>query len=296
MRIAVVGAGAIGSLIAAKLVESGNEVLVHTRGSHGAELALNGLVIDGVWERVITPKEWFVTLDEIELPAELNHYFDQAIITGKSKDTKSLCEVAKFLTKGPVLSLQNGLGNLEILKDFFFENTAVGVTTNAVTKSSPGKITWVSKGNMHISGPKGKEFEKSLEVFGAEYFHSHEEILWKKLLINVAINPIAAMCGVKNGELANEPLLSQCESILIEAANIARLSGVEVPADIELVETLHKVISDTSENICSMLSDVKEGRETEIDMLCGQVVLRGEQLGVPTPLNSMLLGQIKSLR
>jgi len=74
------------------------------------------------------------------------------------------------------------------------------------------------------------------------------------------------------------------------------LSGVIVSSDIELIENLHKVIADTSENICSMLSDVKSGKETEIDVLCGQVVLRGEKLGVPTPLNSMLLSQIKSLR
>ena len=83
---------------------------------------------------------------------------------------------------------------------------------------------------------------------------------------------------------------------MLEAATIGRLSGVNILEDVELIELLHKVIDDTSDNVCSMLADVKAGRETEIDMLCGQVVLRGEKLGVPTPLNSMLLGQIKSLR
>ncbi len=296
VKLAVVGAGAIGSLVAAKLVEAGHEVLIHTRGDHGAEMALNGLEIKGSWIRKITPSEWFVSLDEVDFPPELAGYFDQAIITGKSKDTEKLCHIAKFFTNGPVLSLQNGLGNLEILKEYFFENSAVGVTTNAVTKTSPGQINWVSEGNLLVSGPKGKQFENSLRSLGAEYYENHEEILWNKLLINVAINPIAAICGVKNGELASEPLLSQCESIMLEAANIGRLSGVNILDDLELVELLHKVIDDTSDNVCSMLSDVKAGRETEIDMLCGQVVHRGEKLGVPTPLNSMLLGQIKSLR
>ena len=296
LKLAIVGAGAIGSLVAAKLVESGHEVLVHARGDHGAEMALNGLEINGFWIRKITPAEWFVSLDEVEIPAQLEGYFDQVIITGKSKDTEKLCQIAQFFTNGPVLSLQNGLGNLEILKKYFFENSAVGVTTNAVTKTNPGEINWVSKGNLLVSGPKGKQFEKSLKSLNAEYYENFEDILWNKLLINVAINPIAAICGVKNGELATEPLLSQCESVMLEAATIGRLSGVNILEDVELIELLHKVIADTSDKVCSMLADVKAGRETEIDMLCGQVVLRGEKLGVPTPLNSMLLGQIKSLR
>lgn len=296
MRIAVIGGGAIGSLVAAKLVEDGNEVLIHARGQHGAEMALNGLYISGIWERKISPEEWFVSLDEIEKPPELENYYDQAIITGKSKDTANLCEIAAYFTNGPVLSLQNGIGNLEVLRDYFFGKSAVGVTTNAVTKFEPGKIIWVSKGKLQISGNAGQEFVSSLSCLSPDFSLKADEILWNKLLINVAINPIAAICGVRNGELAKEPLLSQCESIMLEAANIARLSGVIVSSDIELIENLHKVIADTSENICSMLSDVKSGKETEIDVLCGQVVLRGEKLGVPTPLNSMLLSQIKSLR
>ena len=83
---------------------------------------------------------------------------------------------------------------------------------------------------------------------------------------------------------------------MIEAANVARLLGVEVADDQILIQNLHSVLESTPENECSMLADVKAGRETEIDFLCGQVVARGEKLGIPTPLNSMLLSQIKALR
>ena len=296
MRIAVVGTGAIGSLIAAKLVDEGHEVLVHARGEHGAELALNGLEITGEWNKKITPDDWFVSLEEIQPPAELQDYYDQAIVTGKSKDTERLCEIARYFCSGPIISIQNGMGNLEILKNFAFENSAVGVTTNAVTKYQPGKINWVSKGILQVSGPKGLEFEESLSSMAAKYHPYPDDILWNKLLINVAINPIAAICGVKNGELLSEPLLSQSESVMLEAAGIARMCGANIPSDEELIELLHKVMNDTSENTCSMLADVKSGRETEIDFLCGQVALRGEKLGIATPLNSMLLAQVKSLR
>ena len=295
MRIAVLGAGSIGCLIAAKLVKSGHDVLVHSRGEHGAVLAVQGLQVTGIWECTITPDEWTVSLDEAGIHESLENSFDIAIITCKSKDTDSLSKIASILTSGPVLSLQNGLGNHEILQSYVFENSAVGVTTNAVKRSQAGCIEWVGKGTLILGGPRGKEFVETLSPLDAEYSDNLQSLLWNKLLINVAINPLAAICGVTNGELRKEPLLSQAESTMLEAANVARLIGIILPDDQELIQNLHAVLDLTSENECSMLADVKAGRETEIDALCGQVVLRAEKLGVPTPLNSMLLSQVKSL-
>ena len=296
MRIAVLGAGSIGCLVAAKLVESGHDVLVHARGEHGAMLAVSGLEITGLWDYSISPEQWTVSLDEAGIHPSLEKSFDQAIITSKAIDTDSLCNIATMLTDGPVLSLQNGLGNHEILQNHFFENSAVGVTTNAVKRKSPGKIEWVGKGNLVIGGAKGELFCETLEILSADYSNDVSSIIWNKLLLNVAINPLAAICGVLNGELRFEPLLSQSESVMLEAAKIARMMGITISDDQELIQNLHSVLDSTAENECSMLADVKAGRETEIDFLCGQVVLRGEKLGIPTPLNSMLLSQIKSLR
>jgi 2-dehydropantoate 2-reductase len=296
MRIAVLGAGSIGSLVAAKLVTSGYEVLIHARGEHGAMLAVSGLEVSGEWNTRITPDKWTVSLDGAGIHPSLEKSCDQAIITSKSKDTAELSKIATFLTNGPVLSLQNGLGNLEILKEHAFENTAVGVTTNAVKRLQPGAIEWVGKGKLIVGGNKGDVFEKTLECLDATYNADVTSVIWNKLLLNVAINPLAAICGVKNGELRHEPLLSQAESTMMEAASVARLLGINIDDDQELLQSLHSVLDSTSENICSMLVDVRSGKETEIDMLCGQVVSRAEQLGVPTPLNSMLLSQIKSLR
>ena len=296
MRIAVLGAGSIGCLIAAKLVDAGHNVHVHARGEHGAILAISGLKISGLWNKEILPEQWTVSLDEAGIHHSLEKSFDQVIITSKSKDTRKLSKIAALLTNGPVLSLQNGLGNLEILEEFVFENSAVGVTTNAVKRLEPGCIEWVGKGDLFIGGVKGVDFTKTLECLDAEYSDDLSSILWNKLLLNVAINPLAAICGVTNGELMSEPLLSQAESTMMEAANVARLLGISIADDHELLQNLHSVLQSTADNICSMLADVKAGKETEIDVLCGQVVLRGERLGVPTPLNSMLLTQIKSLR
>ena len=296
MRIAVLGAGSIGCLVAAKLVEAGHDVLVHARGEHGAMLAISGSKVSGIWDFEINPDQWTVSIDEAGIHPSLEKSFDQSIITCKAKDTEKLSQIAALITNGPVLSLQNGLGNLEILNRFVFENSAVGVTTNAVKRIAPGQIEWVGCGSISVGGTKGEQFAETLSMFEAEYSEDLSGIIWNKLLINVAINPLAAICGVLNGELRSEPLLSQAESTMIEAANVARLLGVEIADDHTLIQNLHSVLDSTAENECSMLADVKAGRETEIDVLCGQVVARGEKLGVPTPLNSMLLSQIKALR
>ena len=147
MRIAILGAGSIGCLVAAKLVEDGHDVLVHARGEHGAVLAVSGLQITGLWDYSVEPERWTVSLDEAGIHPSLEKSFDQAIITSKAKDTSKLCEVAIKLTDGPVLSLQNGLGNQEILRSHVFENSAVGVTTNAVKKIAPGQIEWDGEGS-----------------------------------------------------------------------------------------------------------------------------------------------------
>ena len=135
MRVAVLGAGSIGCLVAAKLVRAGHEVMVHGRGLFAANLAVNGLKIKGIWEHKISPNEWLVTLDEAGIHDKLLGKYDLVIITSKAKDTETLVEIASQLTTGPVLSLQNGLGNYEIIQSYVNENSAVGVTTNAVKRS-----------------------------------------------------------------------------------------------------------------------------------------------------------------
>ena len=165
MRIAVLGAGSIGCLIAAKLVEAGHDVLVHARGEHGAVLALSGLNVSGIWDFQIQPNQWTVSLDEAGIHPSLEKSFDQSIITCKAKDTAKLAEIAAQITDGPVLSLQNGLGNHEILSRYVFENSAVGVTTNAVKRISPGQIEWVGLLENH---PKEFAYAKSLEKTAEE--------------------------------------------------------------------------------------------------------------------------------
>ena len=122
-----------------------------------------------------------------------------------------------------------------------------------------------------------------------------ENIVWRKLLLNVAINPVCAIAGVRNGALLEIPeLWDQAMSAMLEAAAVARTSGVDL-GDVDLQEHLRKVVEATSENRCSMLQDVMAGRATEIDSLCGAVIEIGESLGIPAPTNQSLHALIKGI-
>ena len=114
-------------------------------------------------------------------------------------------------------------------------------------------------------------------------------------MINVAINPICAIAGVRNGALAQIPeLWEQSLEAMREAESVARASGVDL-GEMDNEEYLRKVVTSTSENRVSMLQDLMAGRKTEIDFLCGAVVSRGGELGIPTPRNEVLLALMRGI-
>lgn len=118
--------------------------------------------------------------------------------------------------------------------------------------------------------------------------------VWQKLLINIAINPICSISGVRNGALLENDLWEQSQEILQESLSVARASGINITGP-EIQNLLIEVVEATSGNRCSMLQDLMAGRRTEIDSLCGYVIRMGESLGIPTPLNSMLRALVKGV-
>ena len=119
--------------------------------------------------------------------------------------------------------------------------------------------------------------------------------IWIKLLINIAINPICAITGLRNGEiLMQNDIWTQSYSTMLEASIIAKASGIDID-DNDLISKLKLIIKSTEKNRCSMLQDIMNGKETEIDSLCGEIVSKGESLGIQTPLNAMLCALIKGI-
>ncbi len=310
LRIAILGVGSIGSLFAARISETDADLVLYSRGGHGELLATQGLLfntIDGSSIH-IDPERWVVVEGDITSP--LFGCADVAIICGKSHSTSILANVAEQLLRpnGIAISIQNGLGHAERLVARIGRHSVLaGSTTHGAMRVGPGEVTWTGLGSIKIASLNDSElvpgdsrvmkFLNLLEDAGLnpEWEFDADNMLWHKLLLNIAINPLAAICGVRNGELlVNPDLHDQALAAMIEAANVAIADGVDL-ANFDYQVELDSVLKATASNRCSMLQDVMAGRVTEIDSLCGEVVRLGEEYGVPTPLNQQLLSLIKGI-
>ena len=309
LRIAIIGVGSIGGIILGALADTDVEIVCVSRGNTSVNLSELGLVLhspEGSIEVVPSERYLIVDSNSSRIPEQIRNTCDIAIVCGKTVDNQSLSQLASELVSenGCVLTVQNGLGNAELLAHKVGrDRVIVGSITHAAWRNSEGEVHWVGRGKI-IFGPldeRGHKYTDSiLDVLNdaelnASKSDNIQQILWKKLLINVAINPVCSIAGVRNGALLEvKSLWQQAMQAMREAAIVARASGVDL-GDIELESYLREVVSISPKNRCSMLQDIMAGRETEIDSLCGAVVIRGEAEGIPTPCNAILHGLVKGI-
>lgn len=309
MKVAIVGVGSIGGIILGALADTDAEIICISRGNTSASLSQLGLVLhtpEGSIE--VVPSERYTLVDSNSGPLSDNirNTCDVAIVCGKTVDNPVLSELALGLVSenGCVLTIQNGLGNAELLAHKFGrERVIVGSITHAAWRNSHSEVNWVGRGEI-ILGPLHETGEVYIDSIldilneaelNASKSDDIQQLLWKKLLINVAINPVCSIAGVRNGALLEvTSLWQQAMLAMREAATVARASGVDL-GNLNLEEYLREVVSISPENRCSMLQDIMSGRETEIDSLCGAVVMRGEAEGIPTPCNALLHGLVKGI-
>ena len=179
-----------------------------------------------------------------------------------------------------------------------------GTTTYAAWRPTPGRVQFAGKGNIILGkiqgGPSAMDVKPLLDLFeqanlAAEWTENGPAAVWMKVLLNIAINPIAAICGVANGALLEPGLFASSLETMLEGARIARQERIHLPNDLELETQLESVLKATAENHCSMLQDVRAGRKTEIEYLNQAVVQHGERIGVRAPMNQMLSAMIAAL-
>jgi 2-dehydropantoate 2-reductase len=200
---------------------------------------------------------------------------------------------------GLALTLQNGLGNLEILQAALGDDrAAAGVTTVGATLLAPGRVKPGGDGIIYLGTDRRlRPFADLFRMagFSVEEVSDTSGLAWGKLVINAAINPLTALLRVPNGELLRRPaarmLMSAAAS---EAAGVARALGIHLPYS-NAVQAVESVAKRTGENLSSMLRDVLRGAATEVDAINGEVVRGGERAGVPTPVNLTLWQLMKSL-
>lgn len=266
MRVAVLGLGAIGTLVSR---------------------TLDGrLPVEGV-DRTKAP------LNEGIEPVDI------AIVTTKSQGTAWAAEMAKRVLsdRGTVVTIQNGLGHRERLATVLGdERVAVGVIYVGATLTED-ELRTTGPGRVELErAPYVDELASALQAGGmtATVVDDPWPAVWRKLVGNAAVNPVSALVGVTNGELLQHPASRIVDAAAREAARVARVEGVPISDDGALA-VWRSMAELTAGNRSSMLQDVRSGRPTEIDWINGEVARRGRRHSVPTPVNDALLKLVEVL-
>lgn len=294
MRFLIFGAGALGSLIGA-LLSQRNEVTLVGRKDHISKIDREGLRISGLTETLARP----IAVEKIEDAASYEFIF----ITVKSYDTKNAMEnLASLGELGTIVTMQNGLGNLEIVEEFA-DRVIGGTTSHGATFREPGEVLHAGIGDTIIGGSKGVSQEdlnllaEELTACGmkTDVTQNLTGEIWAKAVVNAGINPLTAILRAKNGFLLKHvPLTAILEEACLEAIRVAEARDISLPKD-DLVERTKRVVQITAENMSSMFQDVANGKRTEIDSITGEIVRLGEEKGVGTPINSTLLAMVKGI-
>ena len=218
------------------------------------------------------------------------------IVLVKAHRTASVAAAAAAASRdGILVTLQNGLGNREALEAAAGPGRAVvGVTTAGATLLGPGQVRGYIAETLLGEAPDDRaarvaDLLRSADL-PARLTPDIDRLLWSKLAVNCAINPLTALHRVPNGALLERP---EWREIMAAAArevhSVAAALGIVVDEPAERALAVARV---TAANHSSMLQDLERGAPTEIDAICGAVVREGIRLGVPTPVNAALLGAV----
>ncbi|MFZ5995366.1 MAG: ketopantoate reductase family protein [Thermodesulfobacteriota bacterium] len=300
-RVAVIGPGAIGLFFGGLLSRLGLDVrFLDKLEERAAHLVGHGLLLEEPTGVTSIPLK--VTTNTVDIgPCDL------IIICVKSYATESAASLLPSLIyqNTLVLTLQNGLGHVEILKKVLPERQiAVGVTFHGVTLVETGHIRHAGEGPTYIGSFLPDERMRGQIAGLAEILTAAglattvadniEEIVWNKLLINTGINALSAITRLKNGDLVKSPEIQNLMAMAVaEALAVARGKGLQVNP--QAVEAAKAACLATAENRSSMLQDVLNKKRTEIEAINGAVVKEAKTLSIATPVNEVLTILVKGI-
>jgi 2-dehydropantoate 2-reductase len=296
MDMLIEGTGAMACLFAARLSQAGFGVTM----SGTWQEALKALKENGVSLVEGDGKERAYPVRVAERACKRGHY-EQALVLVKSWQTEQAAAGLQqcLSPNGLALTLQNGLGNQEKLSAVLSaKRVCLGVTTAGATLLGPGRARAGGNGKISLGRHPGIEpLADALHQagFSIEVVYDPQALLWGKLVINAAINPMTALMRVSNGELLNRPSARalMCEAAR-EAARVAAAKSITLPYP-DPVAAVEEVAERTAANHSSMLQDIFRGALTEIDAINGAIVRAGEEAAVPTPVNLTLWRLVKGI-
>ena len=290
-RVAIFGSGAVGSYIGRFFVEAGFETDFIARGARLENLKSQGLRIEGVGEAPYTLN--------INACSELSGLYDAILVCVKSQDTLSAANSIKghLKNEGFAVSIQNGVENAKNIMSVLGADKVVPTVvylTASITKS--GALFYQSRGRM-LYGMYDEAGKRVSETFGEmlsntsinyRYSNDIKTVQWKKLCLNVAMNPLSALFGMTFGQmLSNSDALSLEKALFDEVKQAAAIEGVLIE-DKEFDDIKHKCGSDPLFKT-SMLQDIESGKKPEVDAILGAVVRAYSKCGKVPPYSDMLL-------
>ena len=289
--VTVAGPGALGLLVAARLARAGSRVrLLDHRPARAILLEHSGITVEegnSIW--TAHPA---VTADPAAARA------DVIIVCVKAYSTGDLCgQIAPHVTPSTIiLSLQNGLGNVETLLRLPAGDVLAGVTGTGALLLAPGRVRSTGDGITWIAAARGGT--NSVDTVAATLRNAgfdtrrHPDLrvmLWTKLILNAAVNPLTACYRLLNGELLGHPLAGPlARQIVAESVTVANAAGIPV-RESEMITALEELCRLTAQNRSSMLRDIEQGRATERHAITGAIVAQAETLGIRVPVNRGIL-------
>jgi len=294
MKIAVMGAGAVGCYFGGLLARAGHDVVLVARPAHAEAMQREGLLLDtqSFRERVRVQAS---TQPEGVQGAEC------VLFCVKSTDTESAgLAMAPHLAKGAtVLSLQNGVDNAERLAAVLQRPVLPAVVYVATAMAGPGHVRHFGRGELVIAPSPASE--RVAQVFAAsgipvEVSDNVAGALWAKLVLNCVYNPLSAITRMPYGEIVNAQGLDvprAMDDIVRECLAVAHASGIVLPEG--TAEAVLPLAASMPGQVSSTAQDLARGRHTEIDHLNGFIVRRGEALGIATPANRLLHTLVRQL-
>ena len=288
MKIGIIGGGGIGLLFAARLSDDHSVTLYTRTENQAAALMSEGLeLIDNEGSSI----KRGITSRGIE--RGLLGEEDLIIVAVKQYQLPQLLESLKGL-EVPFLFLQNGYGHIAYLKEFLSHHIYIGVVEHGALKHGPNTVEHTGIGITRVAAYRGTldiltQLDMDSDSFGFIKGCNYREILIEKLVVNCVINPLTAVLGVKNGELLKNPLYSELfESLFEEVAAV-----LELPEPEKSLEHVKSVCIKTAGNKSSMLKDLENDRETEVDAILGYVLSEAAKKGVKPHLASSLYKMVK---
>jgi 2-dehydropantoate 2-reductase len=293
LKVAVMGAGAVGCYFGGMLARAGHDVTLIARPQHVEAIRQAGLRME---------------TKTFEEHVKLGASGDAAAVQGadlvlfcvKSTDTEAAgAQIKPHLAPGAlVLCLQNGVDNADRLRTVLPPHqVAAAVVYVATEMAGPGHVKHHGRGELVIEPSSGSETAAQAFIAAGvptEISGNVRGALWLKLIINCAYNAVSAIAQQPYGlNVQGEGIRDVMRDVVEECLAVAKAEGVEVPGDVHA--TVAKLVESMPTQMSSTAQDLARGKRTEIDHLNGLVVRRGEALGIATPANRVLWALVKLL-